>query len=174
MVLTRSQYENMSKEELIQELTNINSSFVNDINAKLTDLSDRFNEFTSNYDRVYSELQQCKSYNSHLLTRIIQLERNAVTNSQYIRRETIELNPVPAETHQDVLEDNICKAMSLTGVNVVPEDLQSCHRMKRSDRVIAKFKCRKQKQSLIYKRKNLGTKSQELFRKTFCKREYVT
>ena len=36
MVLTRSQYENMSKEELIQELTNINSSFVNDINAELT------------------------------------------------------------------------------------------------------------------------------------------
>ena len=31
MALTRSQYENMSKEELIQELTNINSSFVNDI-----------------------------------------------------------------------------------------------------------------------------------------------
>ena len=81
MVLTRSQYENMSEEELIQELTNINSSFVNDINAKLTDLSDRLNEFTTKYDRVYSELQQCKSYNSHLLTRIIQLERNAVTNS---------------------------------------------------------------------------------------------
>ena len=38
MVLTRSQYENMSKEELIQELTDINSSFVNDINAKLTSL----------------------------------------------------------------------------------------------------------------------------------------
>ena len=55
MVLTRSQYENMSKEELIQELTDINSSFVNDINAKLTDLSERFNEFTSKYDKVYSE-----------------------------------------------------------------------------------------------------------------------
>ena len=40
MILTRSQYENISKEELIQELTNINSSFVNDINAKMTDLSD--------------------------------------------------------------------------------------------------------------------------------------
>ena len=78
MVLTRSQYENMSKEELIQELTNINSSFVNDINAKLTDLSDRFNEFTSKYDIVCSELQQCKSYNSHLLTRIIELEHNSI------------------------------------------------------------------------------------------------
>ena len=85
MVLTRSQDENMSKEELIQELTNINSSSVKDINAKLTDSSDRFNEFTSKYDKVYSELQQCKSYNSRLLSRIIQLERNAVTNSQYSR-----------------------------------------------------------------------------------------
>ena len=96
----------MSKEELIQELTIINSSFVNDINVKLTDLSDRFNELSSKYDKVYFELQQCKSYNSHLLTRIIQLERNAVTNCQYSRRETIELNLVPAEIHEDVLEDN--------------------------------------------------------------------
>ena len=48
MVLTQSQYENMSKEQLIQELTNINSSFVDDINAKLTDLSDRFNSLRQN------------------------------------------------------------------------------------------------------------------------------
>ena len=40
MVLTRSQYENMSEEELIQELTDINSSFVNNINVKLTCVRD--------------------------------------------------------------------------------------------------------------------------------------
>ena len=40
----------MSKEELIQELTDINSSFINNINAKLTDLSEKFNEFTLKYD----------------------------------------------------------------------------------------------------------------------------
>ena len=85
----------------IQELTDINSSFVNDIDAKLTDLSERFNKVTSKYDKVYSELQQCKSFNSHLLARIIQLERNAVTNSQYSRRETIKLNPAPTEIHED-------------------------------------------------------------------------
>ena len=156
MVLTRSHYENMSKEELIQELTNVNSSFANDVNAKLSDLSDRFNEFTSKYDKVYSELQLCKSYNSHLLTRIIQLQHNAVTNTQCSRREAIELNPFPAEIHEDVLEERICKALSLTGVT-----LQACHHMKRMDRVIVKFKCPKQKQSLIYKRKNLPTESQE-------------
>ena len=46
--------------------------------------------------------------------------------------------------------------------------------MKRSDRVIAKFKCRKQKQSLIYKRKNLGTKSQELTNLKYSGRHYVS
>ena len=40
MVLTRSQYENLSKEELIQELSDINSSYANYINAKLTGLSE--------------------------------------------------------------------------------------------------------------------------------------
>ena len=79
------------------------------------------------------------------------MERNAVTNSQYSRWKTIELSPVPAEINEDVLEDSICKALSLAGVKVVPEDLQACHWMKTSDRVIVKFKCRKQKQSLIYK-----------------------
>ena len=77
------------------------------------------------------------------------MERSAVTKSQYSRRETIELNLVPAEIHEDVLEDSICKSLSLTGVNVVPQDLKVFHRMKRSDRLIVKFKCRKQKQSLI-------------------------
>lgn len=58
MVLTQSQDKNMSKEQLIQELTtDINSSFINDINLKLTDLSKKFNEFSSEYDKVYSELQ---------------------------------------------------------------------------------------------------------------------
>ena len=71
MVLTRCQYKNMRKEKLTQELNDINSSFVNDVNAKLSDLCKRFNEFTSKYDKVYSELWQCKSFNSHLLTRII-------------------------------------------------------------------------------------------------------
>ena len=68
-------------------------------------------------------------------TRIIQFEHNAVTNSQYGRQGTIELNSVTAEIHEDVLGESIYEALSLTGINVVPEDLQACHRMKRLDRV---------------------------------------
>ena len=74
----------------------------------------------------------------------------------------------------DILEPSVCKALPLTVVNVAPEDLHACHRMKRSDRVIIKFKCRKQKQSLIYKRKNLATKSQELSNLKFSGRRFVS
>ena len=87
----------MSKEGLIQELTHINSGFINNINAELTGLLEKLNKFTSKYDKVYLELQQCKSLNSHLLNRIIQLDCNDVTNSQYSRRETSEVNSVPDE-----------------------------------------------------------------------------
>ena len=67
------------------------------------------------------------------MLKIIQLERNAVANSQYSRRETIELNPVPADITEDVLEEHFCKGLSLTGVNVVPNDLHACHQMKMPD-----------------------------------------
>ena len=73
--------------------------------------------------------------------------------------ETIELNPVPAEIHDNVLEANVWKALSLTWINAVPENLHACSQMERSDRVIIKFKCHKQKQSVMYIYENLGTKS---------------
>ena len=81
---------------------------------------------------------------------------------------------MPADITEDVLEESICKALSLTGVNVVPNDLHACHRMKGTDRVIVKFKCRKQKNSVMYKRKNLGDKSQELSNLKFSGRLFVS
>ena len=61
MFVTQSQYENMGKEQLTQELTDINSSYVNNINVKLTDLSEKFNEFTLKYNKVYSSCSNIKA-----------------------------------------------------------------------------------------------------------------
>ena len=109
----------------------------------------------------------------YLLTRIIQPERNTGTNSQYSGRETIKLNPVHANITEDVLEENIFQALSLTRVNVVCNDLHTCHRMKRLGRVIVRFKCRKQKNSVMYKRKNPGNKSQKLSNLKFSGRLFL-
>ena len=143
----------MSREELLK---------LSDVSSKLSELTEKFNNFVSKHDKVYSELQISRNCNNHLLQRIIQLERNAVTNSQYHRRETIETNPVPESLGDKILEENVCKALSLTGVNVTPEQLHSCHRLKNPNRVIVKFKCRKQRQNVLFNRKKLKDKSSDL------------
>ena len=140
MVFTRSQTENMSRDELVEELLKLL-----DVSTKLSELTEKFNDFVSKHDKIYSELQISRNCNNHLLQRIIQLERNAVTNSQYHRRETIEINPVPESLEDEILEENVCKALSLTDVNVTPEQLHLCHHLKKRHHVIVKFKCRKQR-----------------------------
>ena len=65
MVLTWSQYESLSKEELIQELTDVNQA------SSMSNLEEKFNEFVSKFVKFNSELQQCKKFNLYLQTRII-------------------------------------------------------------------------------------------------------
>ena len=69
---------------------------------------------------------------------------------------------MPTDITENVLEENICKALPLTEVNVVPKYLHAYHWMKKLERVIVKLKCYKRKSSIIYKCRNLGKKSQEL------------
>ena len=67
----------------------------------------------------------------------------------------MEINPVPPSISDEELELNICRALSLTGNEVKPDDLQACHRLKKKEAVIVKFNCRKLKQKVLINRKNL-------------------
>ena len=169
MVRTRSQLENLSKEELIEELIT-----VDDISSKLSDLSNRFDDFLRRFEVVSSDLAIARNCNKLLTERVVQLERNAVTNSQYHRRESVEVNPVPPSSNDEELEVNICKALSLTGYEVKPEDLQACHRLKKKESVIAKFKCRKLKRSVLVNRKNLRNKSEDLRQLRFSGKLFIS
>ena len=97
-----------------------------------------------------------------------------MSNAQYHTRKTLELNPLSQDIHNNVLEDAICKALSLTGQEVVPEDLYACHRMTNRDRVIVKFKDRKLKHNLQIERENLHQKSLELSRLKFSGKRFVS
>ena len=78
-----------------------------------------------------------------LLKRITNLEQNALNNAQYVRRETIEINPIPQSIPNTDLENKICPAISLTGTTITHDDLQVCHLMKNKEKVMVKFKGRK-------------------------------
>ena len=68
MVFTRSKSNELSKEELIEELL----SFDN-LSEKKNDLTKKMDDFATKFDRVFSELQISKTYNKLLRKRIIDL-----------------------------------------------------------------------------------------------------
>ena len=133
MVRTTSQLENLIEELII----------VDDITSKISDLTNRFDDFLRRFEVVSSDLAIIRNCNRLLTERVVQLERNAVTNAQYHRRESVEVNPIPPSISDEELELNISEALSLTGNEVKPNDLQACHRLKKKESVIVKFKCRK-------------------------------
>ena len=73
-----------------------------------------------------------------------------------------------------VLENSVCRAFSLTSHEVKPDDLKACHRLKKRDFVIAKFKCRKQKCGILINRKNLCNKSNVLTQLNFSGRLFIS
>ena len=158
MVLTRAQVDNLSREELIEELLKFS-----DITEMLNGLNNRFDDFIKKYDELNSELLISKNCNSLLLKRITNLERNALNNAKYVRRETIEINPIPQSIPNTDLENKVCQALSLTGTTVTPDDLQACHRMKNKEKVIVKFKDRKQRNKVFFfSCKELKSKGKQL------------
>ena len=168
MVRTRSQLENLSKDELIDEVLSF-ENFSNDINVKFSELNDRFNDFEAKYEMVNSNLLLTRRCHDLLVERIIQLQRNNLNNAQYTRRETLEINPVLSDIADDVLEQSVCQ----NGISVELDDLQACHRMRKKDRVIIKFKCRKQKHRVLLRRKTLQNKSLDLVQLKFSVKLFV-
>ena len=172
MVSTRSELKSLSKEELIDELLSVKD--ISYIHSKLSNLTSRFDDFLRWHEILNSELIDIKNCNRLLSERIVELEKNAVSNAQYHRRESLEINySVPASIG-DVPENSVCKALSLTGYEVKPDDLQACHRLKKKDTVIVKFKCTKQKRSILINKKNLRNKSDVLTKLNFSGRLFIS
>ena len=72
-----------------------------------------------------------------------------MSNVQYTRRKMLEMNPVPHSISNIDLEEKVCEALPLTGTKVKLEDLDAFHRMKKIEKVIIKFRNRKQRNELI-------------------------
>ena len=81
MDFTRAQLGTLSREELVEELTKCPN-----IADQLKILTDQFDDFVGEYDKLQPELAISKNCNFLLFNRIINLERNAFRNAQYIEK----------------------------------------------------------------------------------------
>ena len=73
----------------------------------------------------------------------------------------LEINPEPQSISNDELGQSVCHVLLLTGTTVKPDDIHVCHRMNKV-KVIIKFKNRKQRNEVMFKRKELKSKTAEL------------
>ena len=80
MVRTRSQLENLSKDEVIDEVLSL-ENFKNDINVKFSELNNRFNNFEAKYEMVNSNPRITRRCNDLLELRT-QLECNNSNSAQ--------------------------------------------------------------------------------------------
>ena len=114
MVVTRSQFENLSENQLIDRLLQVEN-----IEDKLEHLNNRFDNFVGKYNELHLELQFSKNC-SNLPNRVMELEKNALCTTGYVRlrREIIEISPVPESISDQNLEEQVCKALSLAGIKV--------------------------------------------------------
>ena len=103
MVLTICQIENLTREQLMEELLQIS-----DISCQLIALNDRFDTFAAKHEELKSDLLITNNFNTLLHQQIIQLEQNALNSAQHHRRESLEVNPVPRDIGDNVLEETIC------------------------------------------------------------------
>ena len=102
------------------------------------------------------------------------MERNVVTNTQYHRQDSVEVNPVPPSITNEEHELNICQALSLTRHEIKPDDLQACHRLNKKESVILKFKCNKLKNKVLANRKNFQNKSEDLRQLKFSGKLFIS
>ena len=116
MVQNRSQLENLSKEELIDEVLGL-ENFKNDINAMFLTLNHRFNDFQAKYEMVSSNLSISRRCNELLLERITQLEHNNLNNTQYNRRETLEINLVPSDIADHVRKQSVSSTITYRNIS---------------------------------------------------------
>ena len=102
MVFTRAQLDTLSREELEEELIKWSN-----IADEIKTLTNRFNDFAGKYEKLQSVLVISKNCNSLLVNHIINLERNTFSNAHYLRREMLEINPVPYLIRNVDLEEKV-------------------------------------------------------------------
>ena len=91
---------------------------------------------------------------SSFITKDNSSEKESSNKSLYNKREAIEIKSVPESLGIQILEENVCKEFSITGVNVTQKQLCSCHHLTKWSCAVVKFKCCSQRHNVLLIGKN--------------------
>ena len=160
--MSKSQLEKLSKKEIIEEYFKLSS-----IAVQLKNIETKIESLSSDNKKLEAQLAIERNCHNLILKKMIRVERNQLSTSQYLRRESLELNSIPLEISDQELEEKMCQALSLTGQAVSKSDLQDLHRLKSKQRLIVKFKDRKIRKEVYSRRRALKGKKRGAIRPGF-------
>ena len=110
--------------------------------------------------KLQSQLQVAGQVNAVLNDRLVRMERNINRNSQYSRKETLELHKFPKEVKDDDLETKVVEILNAIKEPeddpITPADFHACHRLSQKDRGIVKMTHRKRMRAVIKSRTKLA------------------
>ena len=93
-------------------------------------------------EKLRSQVAVSEKVSAELKIQMYKLEKEFNKNSQYSRRETIEIAGIPVSVSDNDLETKCIEIFGAIGVDIDANDLHACHRIKNS-RTIVKFISRK-------------------------------
>ena len=121
----------------------------------LSNINKELSELRNDFEKIESELSVSKNVNSKLHERLVALERQCWGNSQYSRRECLEIIGISDSISNDDLEETAIKIFDKLDVAIDHSNIEDCHWLKNNGpkKVIIKF-ARRKDANLIRKNKN--------------------
>ena len=112
----------------------------------MASIRNELSDLKKDFEKLGSDLSVARQVNSVLRERLISLERQCWSNSQYFRRECLELTGIPEASDNNALESTVLKIFEKLEVKVDPSNVEHCHWISSkngSKRVIVKVSKRK-------------------------------
>ena len=123
MALSEAALKKLSNDQII----NLALDYQSKLNATLAGIRNELSDLKKDFEKLGSDVSVDRQVNSVLRERVISLERQYWSNSQYSRRECLELTDIPQISENNTLESTVLKIFEKLEVKVDPSNVEDCH-----------------------------------------------
>ena len=117
---------------------------------------DEIRKLNDNFSKLEADVTVEKNISNLLSQRVVNLERQCWANSQYSKRECLEVVGTLHSVDDNILEEKVIQVFKKFGCNIDSSNIEECHCItKKNDRIIVKFSRRKGCQCVLSVKKNL-------------------
>ena len=113
-------------------------------NSTIASLTAEIKRLNENFQKLKLDVSVVKNVSYILSKQMSSIERQCWKNTQYSRRECVEVVGLPSSIEDKDLEPTVCRVVQHIGVGITREGIEACYRLnKQSGRTIVTFSRRK-------------------------------